>query len=190
MTQARPHTTALITDSTCDIPSSLVAEYDIEVLPAYVIWGDEQYRDRIDMKATEFYRRLDSDPVYPTSAHPTPGDFLTAYTAASARGAQDIVVVTVSSAMSGTYGAAKQAAAQVEIPVHVVDSRGPTMSLGWQVLAAARARARGAGAEEMIAAAEAVRGQMAQLVYMDAIKYLEKGGRIGNAVSLVGTVLR
>jgi DegV family protein with EDD domain len=168
----------------------LVNRYKIDVLPAYVIWGDEQYRDRIDMQATEFYRRLEDDPVYPTSAHPSPGDFMAAYATARERGAEEIVVITVSSAMSGTYGAAKQAAAQAEIPVHVVDSKGPTMSLGWQVIAAAQARAAGARAREMVAEAEAVRGRMAQLVYMDAVKYLEKGGRIGNAVSLVGTVLR
>jgi DegV family protein with EDD domain len=159
-------------------------------VPAYVIWGDEQYRDRIDMEATAFYRRLENDPVYPTSAHPSPGDFLAAYEAAQARGANEIVVITVSSAMSGTYSAAQQAAAQIEIPVHVVDSKGPTMSLGWQVLAAGRAREAGADAPTMVAAADAVRARMAQLVYMDAVKYLEKGGRIGNAASLVGTVLR
>jgi DegV family protein with EDD domain len=190
MRRSQSYTTALITDSTCDIPEPLVAEYGIHVLPAYVIWGGEQYRDRVDMAASDFYRRLERDPVYPSSAHPSPGDFLAAYQTARENGAEDVVVITVSSAMSGTHAAAQQAAALAEIPVRVVDSKGPTMSLGWQVLAAARAREAGAGAADMVAAAGAVRGEMAQLVYMNAVKYLEKGGRIGNAASLVGTVLR
>jgi DegV family protein with EDD domain len=189
MRQIHAYKTALITDSTCDIPAALVSDYDIKVVPAYVIWGDEQYRDRIDLEAAEFYRRLESDAVYPMSAHPSPEDFLAAYQAARAGGAEEIVVITVSSAMSSTYSAAQHAATQAAIPVHIVDGKGPTMSLGWQVLAAARARADGGDAQAMIAAADTVRARMAQLVYMDAIKYLEKGGRIGNAVSLVGTLL-
>ena len=193
----QPQRVALITDSTCDIPADLVTTYGISVLPAYVIWGEEQYLDRVTLEADEFYRRLVKDPVYPSSSHPTPGDFLEGFEAAKARGAQGVVVITVSSAMSGTYNAARQAAASFDLPVRVVDSKGPTMSLGWQVIAAARAR--DAEAEErtietimdaMVHAANSARAHMAQLVYMDSIKYLHKGGRIGNAVGLLGTALR
>ncbi|MBN1246108.1 MAG: DegV family protein [Anaerolineae bacterium] len=198
---ASSHTIALMCDSTCDIPEELVAQYDITVLPAYVIWGEEQFLDRVTLQADAFYRRLVIDPVYPSSSHPTPGDFRDAYQAARASGASGIVVVTVSSAMSGTYNAARQAADTFELPVRVVDSKGPTMSLGWQVLAAARARedleisrsdhnAVDETLHAMVHAAGAARAHMAQLVYMDAIKYLHKGGRIGNAVSLLGTALR
>ncbi|MGC9521305.1 MAG: DegV family protein [Anaerolineae bacterium] len=190
------HSVALLTDSTCDIPSHLVEQYGIRVLPAYVIWGDEQFRDRVDLEPEAFYQRLQTDPVYPKSAHPTPGDFQQAFQEAVDRGAEAIVVVTVSSAMSGTYNAACQVAATWDLPIRVVDSRGPTMSLGWQVLAAARAREEAAGrtltsvVDAMVSAADAARANMAQLVYMDAIKYLHKGGRIGNAMNLVGTLLR
>lgn len=192
------HSVALLTDSTCDIPSHLIEQYGIKVVPAYIIWGDEQFRDRVDLEPEAFYRRLQTDPVYPKSAHPTPGDFHRAFQEAADGGAEAVVVVTVSSAMSGTYNAARQAAAGWDLPIRIVDSRGPTMSLGWQVLAAARARenaeaeARPAAdvARSMLAAADAARATMAQLVYMEAIKYLHKGGRIGNAVNLVGTVLR
>jgi DegV family protein with EDD domain len=181
---------ALITDSTCDIPEDLVAQYEIVVIPAYVIWGEEQFKDRVDLHAEAFYQRLQTDPIYPSSSHPTPGDFYTLYQRLHAEGAEEIVVVTVSSAMSGTYNAARQAGEMVAIPVHVVDSRGPTMSLGWQVLAAARARQAGGGAPAMVAAAEDARSRMAQLVYMESIEYLHKGGRIGNAVNLLGTLLK
>ncbi len=183
-------TIALITDSTCDIPDALVERYDIVVIPAYVIWGEEQFKDRVDLHAEAFYRRLQTDPVYPSSSHPTPGDFYALYERLHDEGAEEIVVVTVSSAMSGTYNAARQAGEMIGIPVHVVDSKGPTMSLGWQVLAAARAREAGGGAEAMVAAAEDARSRMAQLVYMESIEYLHKGGRIGHAVNLLGTLLK
>ncbi|MGC9399302.1 MAG: DegV family protein [Anaerolineae bacterium] len=182
--------TALITDSTCDIPDALVERYDIVVIPAYVIWGEEQFRDRVDLQPQEFYRRLQKDPVYPSSSHPTPGDFLELYRQVHEDGAEEIVVITVSSAMSGTYNAARQAGEMITLPVHVVDAKGPTMSLGWQVLAAARAREAGGGAEVMVAAAEDARSRMVQLVYMESIEYLHKGGRIGNAVNLLGTLLK
>ncbi len=181
---------AIVTDSTCDIPNDLIRQHRITVLPAYVIWGDEQFRDRIDLQADAFYRRLAEDPVYPSSAHPTPATFRETYEGLHANGAAAIVVLTVSSALSGTYNAAVQAAATSKVPVHVIDAKGPTMSLGWQVLAAARTRDAGGDVDAVISAANAARSHMAQLVLMDSIEYLHKGGRIGNAVKLVGMALR
>ncbi len=181
---------ALVADSTCDIPEALVKQYGIAVIPTYVIWGEEQFRDRIDLQAPEFYRRLETDPVYPSSSHPTPGDFLALYQRLCDEGATDIVVLTVSSAMSGTCNVARQTGAMAGVPVHVIDSKGPTMSLGWQVLAAARAREAGGNVEAVIAAAEDARSRMVQLVYMESIEYLHKGGRIGNAINLLGTLLK
>jgi len=184
------HTIAIVTDSTCDIPEDLIRRHEITVLPAYVIWGDEQFRDRIDLQADAFYRRLVDDPVYPSSAHPTPGTFRETYAALRNDGAEAIVVLTVSSALSGTYNAAVQAATMSEVPVHVIDSKGPSMSLGWQVLAAARARDAGKDVDAVVKAAETARAHMAQLVSMNSIEYLHKGGRIGNAVKLLGMALR
>jgi DegV family protein with EDD domain len=89
---------ALVTDSTCDIPDTLLEQYNIAVVPCIIIFGDEALRDRVDLQADEFYRRLASGPHYPTTAQPTPVDFLAAYRAAQANGAQEIVVITVSSA--------------------------------------------------------------------------------------------
>jgi len=127
----------IITDSTCDIPENLLEQYGIIVVPQVVIWGDEQYRDRIDLQPSEFYQRLIVDPVQPHSSLPSLHDFQEAYESAASRGADELIVLTVSSAMSGTYEMAKTAANLLDIPVEVVDSKGTTMSLGWQVLAAA-----------------------------------------------------
>jgi len=179
----------IITDSTCDIPQELINQYAIQVLPHVVVWGNEQFRDRVDMQPEQFYERLVSDPVYPSTAHLTILDFASAYQRAVAHGAEEIIVVTVSSAMSGTYETALEAAPAVNVPVHVIDSKGPTMTLGWQVLAAARMRELGRTAQEIINGVERVRKSMAQFVAMDSLEYLYKGGRIGNAKRLIGSVL-
>ncbi len=183
------HTVALLTDSTCDVPDALLAHYDISFVPASILWGDEILRDRIDISAAEFYHRLERDPNYPKTAHASPEEFRLAYEAAHAAGAQEIIIITVSSAMSGTYNAARLGADLVSFPVTVVDAKGPTMSVGWQVLAAARVREAGGDARAMIAAAERARQSMAQWVSLDTLEYLHKGGRIGNATRLVGTLL-
>jgi len=183
------HRIALMTDSTCDIPDELVHEYDITVIPCYVIWNNEQFRDHIDLSSEAFYERLVSDPIYPSTAHPSSETFRMLFEQAAGNGAEEIVILTVSSAMSGTYAAALQAADEVDIPVHVVDSRGPTMSLGWQVLAAARAREASGKVDAMLEAAEQVRQRVVQFVCMHSIEYLHKGGRIGNATHFFGNVL-
>ena len=112
---------AILCDSTCDIPQPLVDQYDIHIIPQYVIWGEEQFRDRIDLTPHQFYERLVRDPVYPSSAQATAPDFSKAYQEAKDAGAEEIIVLTVSGAMSGTIQSAKTAAETSPIPVHPVD---------------------------------------------------------------------
>jgi DegV family protein with EDD domain len=181
---------AIICDSTCDIPQSMIDRYDIQVVPQYVIWGDEQYRDRVDIQPEEFYQRLVSDNVRPTTSQATIGDFKEAIQSAIEKGASEAIILTVSSAMSGTYEMAKQAADAASIPVSVIDSKGPTMTLGWQVLAAARARDEGTSREEIIEKVAQVRDKLVQVVAMQTLDYLQTGGRIGDAAKWVGTLLR
>lgn len=183
------YTTAIIADSTCDIPADLVERYQITIIPQIVIWGDQELRDRVDIQPEEFYQRLSASPQLPTTSQPTVKSFVEHYQAAQADGAREIVVLTVSSAMSGTYQTAQQAAQLVDMPVHVIDSKGPTMSLGWQTLAAARAREAGADTAGIIAAADRVRQTVVQFVYLDTLEYLHKGGRIGNATRFIGALL-
>ena len=183
------HDIALITDSTCDIPENLIQQYDIAVVPEVVIWGEEVLRDRVDIRPEVFYQRLETDKLHPSTTLPSPSDFEKVYKDALAGGAQEILMLTVSSAMSGTYQLAKQVGEQMDVPVHVIDSKGPTMSLGWQVLAAARAREAGAAIEGMIAAAERVRQTLVQIVCLDTLEYLHRGGRIGSATKFIGSLL-
>ena len=180
----------IITDSTCDIPENLLEQYGIIVIPQTVIWGDEQYKDRVGLQPHEFYRRLETDPVRPHSSMPNVPDFLEVYKEAAIQGATEIIMLTVSSAMSGTYEIAQKAANLFHLPVSVVDSKGPTMSLGWQVLAAARARDSGANLTDILKQVERVRQNVVQLVGMDTLEYLQSGGRIGGAIKWVGTLLK
>lgn len=183
------HTIALITDSTCDLPPALREQYAINVVPLSVIWGDEQLREGVDIQPDEFYARLVADPTYPTTSQPTPQDFVHVYQQAQQDGAQEIVVITISSAMSGTYESARLASTMIDMPIHLVDSRSNSMSLGWQVLAAARAREAGGDVAAMIAAADAARTSMVYIITLDTLEYLRKGGRIGGASAFIGTLL-
>lgn len=146
-------------------------------------------RDRIDLSPEAFYQRLEKDPVWPTTTLPSPAEFEKVYQEAINAGAQEIVMMTVSSAMSGTFHVAEQVGQKMGIPTHVVDSKGPTMSLGWQVLAAARIRELGGNAMKMIEAAARVRDRLVQIVCLDTLEYLHRGGRIGNATRFIGSLL-
>jgi len=179
----------IIADSTCDIPQELIEQYGIRVVPNYVIWGTEEYLDRVTLKAEDFYSRLVTDPLKPTSAQATVQDFNKFFVEAMSDGAEEIIVLTVSAAMSGDYQSAVNAAKTTPVPVHVVDSKGPTMTLGWQTLAAARAVAEGLDARAVLQRVDEVRQKLAQFVTMDTMEYLQRGGRLGSAVKWVGTLL-
>lgn len=179
----------IITDSTCDIPEALINQYGIKVLPHYIIWGEEQFRDRVDLQAEAFYERLVKDPVYPSSAHVTEEEYRQAFLSARDSGAQEIITITISSAMSGAYQAAINAAKSIDLPIHILDGKGPTMTLGWQVLKAARMREAGEQVSRILEEVDLVRKKMVQFVSMNSMEYLYKGGRIGNATRLIGSLL-
>ncbi len=180
---------AVITDSGCDLPDDVLATYDIDLVPLYIIWGREELRDRVDIAPGAFYQRLVDDPVQPTTSQPHPADFARAIEAQAQRGAEAVVIFTISGGMSSTYSSALQAAEMVDLPVHVVDTRANSLTQGFQVLAAVRVRDAGGGVAEMLAAAEQVRRNAVTLLHVDTLEYLHRGGRIGLAVKWVGTIL-
>jgi DegV family protein with EDD domain len=179
----------IITDSTCDIPAALIEQYSIVVQPHVIIWGEHQYRDRVDLQPVEFYRRLTIEPVMPTTSQATVPDFAAAYERARERGADAVVAILVSSGLSGAYLSASSAAREARLPVSVFDSRGATMSLGWQVIAAARVREAGGDVADLLAAADRVRQRAQLYIGLDTLEFLYRGGRIGNARRLVGAML-
>ena len=180
---------ALLTDSTCDIPQEFLDKYDINVVPLTIIWGGEQFQDGVNLTAKDFYKRLETDPSLPTTSQPTPKQMVLAYEAAKNNGAEEVLIITISSAMSGTHESAKAAAEMVDIPVKVLDSKANSMSLGWQVLAAARARENGGDLQSMIDAADQARSTMVIIITLDTLEYLHKGGRIGGASHFIGNLL-
>ena len=178
---------AIVTDSTCDIPIELVQKHRLTIVPLYILWGDEQLIDGVDIDQDAFFARLPEDPDHPSTSQPTPGDFVRALQTLDA---EEILVITLSDALSGTHESACQARDELDVPVHVVDSRSLSMGVGYQVLAAAQARERGADVEGMMAAAEAVREKLSILLTVDTLEYLHRGGRIGAAAKLLGSLVQ
>ena len=181
---------ALVTDSTCDIPEIWRQQYDITVVPLTIIFGNETYLDGVEMTAEEFYERLPKDRYHPTTSQPTPEAFLKAFREIAAKGAEEIITIAISSAMSGTIESARRAAEEVSIPVHLVDSKTNSMGLGWQVIAAARAQEAGGDLQAMLAAAAQVRKTMAYYISLDTIEFLSKGGRISEAARFLDSILQ
>lgn len=181
------HRIAIMTDSTSDLPVDLAKKHGIHTVPLYVLWGGQQLRDGVDIDHAAFYGRLPNDPSHPTTSQPTPADFVKAIEAIDA---DEIVAVCISDRLSGTVASATAAKAIANKPIHIVDSGSVSMGLGWQALAAARARNAGATVPEIIAATQAVRGTLQVVFTVETLEYLHRGGRIGAAAKLLGTALQ
>ncbi|MBA4384027.1 MAG: fatty acid-binding protein DegV [Anaerolinea sp.] len=181
---------AIITDSTNNLPAEFISQYQIKVVPLTLVIDGQSYLDGVDIKAEDFYKRLTSEKIHPTTSQPAPGDFLKVYLAAKEEGAEQIIVITISSAMSGTMESARMAAKNIDIPVTIIDSKSNTMGLGWQVLACARARDNGVDVNGIVAMVDNIREHLHLHVMLDTLEYLFKGGRIAGAAKLVNNVLK
>lgn len=182
---------ALITDSTCDIPTEWVDQYEITVVPLTIVMKEnEVLTDGVDITPVRFYERLVAEKLRPTTSQPSPQLFLNAYRKAAEAGAEQALVITISSAMSGTIESARRAAEESPIPVEIWDGKSNSMGIGWQVIAAARAREIGGGLMEMLAAAEKALKSMTYYISLDTIEYLARGGRIADAARFLNSVLR
>ena len=182
---------AVVTDSSSDLPADLAAQHGIEVVPLSIRFGDEELVDRRDLTPAQFWARCAASPLLPETAAPAPGAFQVAFESAADRGADGVVCVTISSKLSATISAASAAATALEgrVPVKVVDSRSVTMGLGMIVLAAARAAESGGSLDEVAAAAEGLVGRTRVYGTLDTLENLKKGGRIGAAQALLGSLL-
>lgn len=182
---------AVVTDSTAYIPDEALEGLDIPVIPLWLIWGDERYRDGVDIDPQTFYRRLQQRDTVPSTSQPSVGEFADFYRrVAEEKGTDTIVGAYISSKISGTVASAEAAIAEVpDLNVQVIDSFSTSMGLGFVALAAARAAARGGSVEEVVAAAKAVQERVTVLFVVDTLEYLHKGGRIGGAKRFLGTML-
>lgn len=183
------HKIAVVTDSSAYIPPAALGSLDIPVIPLWLIWGEDRFRDGVDIDPPTFYRRLRESDTFPTTSQPSAGEFVEFFERAGA-GADAIVGLFISSKLSGTIPSAL--AAQAELPnraIRIVDSLSTSMGLGFSVLAAARAVEAGRSLDEVVAVAEAVRDRTHVLFAVDTLEYLYRGGRIGGAKRLLGTAL-
>ena len=183
-------TVRVVTDSTADLPVEVAQELDIAVVPLLVLFGDEVYRDGVDLSTDEFFQRLTTSPVLPTTSQPSVGAFQETYARVAAE-TKEIVSVHISARVSGTCESALQASESLSGSprIEVVDSRSTSMGLGFQVMAAARAARAGASLEEVAAVARSVGRRHLLLALLETLEYLRRGGRIGRAQAYLGSVL-
>ena len=180
----------VITDSSAYIPESALVGLNVKVIPLWLLWEGESFRDGVDIRPTEFYKRLRASKTLPTSSQPTVPEFIDFYREV-AQDADTIVSVLVSTKISGTIVNAQAAIEQLpELDIQLVDSYNSAMGLGHVVLAAARAAAEGKPVADVVAAAEQMRERINFIFVVDTLEYLHKGGRIGGAKRLMGTALR
>ena len=181
----------IVTDSTADLPSDIVNELGITVVPANVRFGNAAYKDGVDLSSDEFFDKLVNGPDFPTTSQPSIGEFKDAYERV-AEGADGIVSVHVSGKLSGTMNSATQGASQADTdcPIEVLDTRQASMGSGLVAMAAARAARDGASVEEAADAARSAIARSQCFALLDTLEYLIKGGRIGKARGAIGRMLR
>jgi len=183
-------TVRIVTDSTADLPPQLAQQLGIIVVPVYVRFGEKVYRDGVDISEDEFYQKLVDSPTHPTTSQPSPGDFADVYSKLSQE-TDEIVSIQVTSKLSGTYNSALQGRelAGARCRIEVVDSLALSMGLGLIAMAAARLAAAG---ESLPIVMEEIRQAIPNIRLLgvfDTLKYLLRGGRIGKAKALLGSIL-
>ncbi len=187
--QAR-HRIMIVTDSAACVPREQVEAYGIVVIPYYVIWDGQAYADGRDLSAAEFYHRFREARSYPTTTHPPLGAFLEVYQKLG-ENCDGIVSIHLAERLTSAIRAARQAALELPgLPIRVVDSHTAASPEAFIVLAAARAAAQGASLEEVVAVAEACRERVGMYFAMQTLEHLRRGGRIGQAATLLGARLR
>jgi len=180
----------IVTDSSAYIPEAAQEGLNISVIPLWLIWDDEHFRDGVDIDPQTFYDRLKKSSTLPTSSQPSAKEFEIFFHQV-AKECDAIAGVLVSSKISGTVACAQTALSEFpEFPIRIVDTLSSSMGLGLVVLAAARAAVAGKDLEEVVAAAEEMRDKVQLLFVVDTLEFLHRGGRITGAKRLFGTALR
>jgi DegV family protein with EDD domain len=182
---------AIVTDSACDLTADEVAAHDVRVVPLTVRFGDEEFVDGVDLTVDEFYEKLVTVDELPETAAPAPGAFEAAFRDAAADGADTVVCINLSAAISATMQSAQNAARALEgeVDVRVLDSRSLTAGLGSLVMAAADQAKAGASADEITVMVNDLSDRTRVWGALDTLDNLKKGGRIGKAQALAGSVL-
>ena len=181
----------IVTDSTSDLTPEIISELDITVVPLYVHFGDETYRDGIDLTTEEFYRKLTQSNILPTTSSVSPGYFAEVYDSL-AEETDQILTITISSKLSATYDAAIKGRElmQSKVRLEIIDSLSAIMGLGLISISAAKAAKTGATLDEVIDVVHSSMQRVDFRIAFDTLEYLRRGGRIGTAQAFLGSMLK
>lgn len=182
----------LVTDSTCDLPSSFIEQNGIYIVPLNIHLQDTVYKDGVDIKPSELYHRLRREDIFPQTSQPAAGEFLELYR--KLQPGDECLVLCISSELSGTYQsaqiAADMAAEEVEAEIHVVDSRSASIGMGLQVMYAQQCFNQGKDMAQTLFELAEMRRRMRTLFVVDTLDYLARGGRISQLSMRLGNLLK
>jgi DegV family protein with EDD domain len=180
---------ALVTDSTSDIPAELAARHGIEIVPAVVNINGQSLVDGVDITREEFYTRIPTLNPPPTTSSPSVGSFQERYEKIFRTGAEHVLSIHAANQLSGIFNAARLAAQDFGDRVKVIDSGQLSLGLGFQVLMAAEAAAKGAILDEVTSLVESVRQRVRVVALLDTIEYVRRSGRVSWARAVIGSLL-
>lgn len=184
----------IVTDSSINMPQALRQELGLVVVPLKAIFGTTEYRDEIDLTNEQFYKMLPNAKEHPTTSQPSAGDFIQVYKPIIESG-KEIVSLHLSSKLSGTYASACAAKTELEnqfkkaLPITIVDTPWISMALGLLCIAAAQAAAAGKSRDQIVDVVNALIPKLNVIFVLDTLEYLKRGGRIGGASAMLGTLL-
>ena len=178
----------IIIDSACDMPKTKADELHLDFLPLKTIFGEEEFLDGINISHEEFYKKLESSKVNPTTSQVSPADYEEVYEDVKKCG-DTAIVITLSSKLSGTYQSANIARDGYEDCVYIVDSENVTLGEQVLILYACQLRDKGCSAEEIVAALEEKKKEICVVAVLDTLEYLQRGGRISKTVAVAGNLL-
>jgi DegV family protein with EDD domain len=180
---------AIVTDSTAYIPQEILKGLPVFTIPLHVIWGDETYKDNVDITQKVFYERLGSSKIMPSTSQPSPQEFVELYENI-AKEYDEILSIHISSQLSGTVDSAMQAKKVLpKLKIEVVDSQSTSMGLGFLVLTAARYVQAGENLQRSKELIESARNRVRIFFILKTLEFLKRGGRIGSAAALLGAAL-
>lgn len=183
---------AIVTDSTSDLTPELMGDLNIDIIPLKIKIGEDYYKDGIELTKRDFWKRVTSESIIPKTSQPSPAEFKEIYERLFKKGYKKIISIHISSKLSGTQQAARVAKGMVARGenITIVDSKAVAMSLGYQVLEAARMAREGMSEENILSRLEQLQDRIKLYFVVNDISYLEKGGRIGRASSVIGGFLK
>lgn len=179
----------IITDSTCDLPESIVTEFGVSIVPLKVLFGEEEYRDRYDIKPAEFYAKMKNHKQLPTTAQVNPGEFIEEFSRHILNG-DEILGIFISAKLSGTYSSAVMAKDSIgQAKIHVIDSKSASFGLGLLVIEAGRMVRQGKSATEIVERIESIKKDLPFYGVIDNLENLKKGGRLSATSAFAGSLL-